>query len=485
MISRILSSSLLSIAFAAFGHAGEPLVLENTKGKKLHAELLSLKGDVVFLRKENGKEFSSSLNIFSKASRNLIQETWSKKQENAGELVDSLNAALGHPVFPKTGDLWSEDTSELGARLKWPEESKTPYTSSYRLYTFRKNGYKFAGANPKTLVGYGDKDGKTESISIIFANKGDTLSTVGAGESHFTDNGKQVSRKTLKGAMRYDEKVISEALTKVLGPGVFQRVMAQGSKTVKVERWDFNGHAFLLAHAKDEYVSLRIVKSAFADNKGKTDRIKDDVMRERLKGNIVTKDNGDVYIDNIPMVDQGPKGYCAPATFERAMRHAGVASDMYLLATLATTPGGGTLTSLLYDQVAFTTRSKGGRTARELKLRSLEPKKIQKYIDKGVPILWQMCSLPQYNDIANARTKKRANAASWSNYVEMVAAEAETNVAELQLKGNYHICMIVGYNKETGEIAVSDSWGKRYTRRWIHFTEAEAVSNGNGFVIDI
>ena len=39
-----------------------------------------------------------------------------------------------------------------------------------------------------------------------------------------------------------------------------------------------------------------------------------------------------------------------------------------------------------------------------------------------------------------------------------------------------HVCMIIGYNKQTGEIAVSDSWGPEYAERWVTPEEASAVS---------
>jgi hypothetical protein len=39
------------------------------------------------------------------------------------------------------------------------------------------------------------------------------------------------------------------------------------------------------------------------------------------------------------MVDQGPKGYCVPATFERAMRTMGIDADMYLLAMVGQRAG--------------------------------------------------------------------------------------------------------------------------------------------------
>ncbi|MDB4536979.1 C39 family peptidase, partial [Akkermansiaceae bacterium] len=442
------------------------LDLSSDTGDKLRAELIDLENDTALLRRSDGKEFATPLAYLSGESRVQLKKLWQEYQAEVSKTLAPLNEALGHPLFSKTGNLWNEPIADIAKRLKWPEESSTPFTSSYRLYT--RPGYKFAGAQPKTVVAYGNETGKAESISLIYSNKGDSLSTVGAGEDHFKENGKSIDRGTLEGAMIYDTRSIAKTLTAILGEPTEQRILGQGNKTHKTQRWDWLDHAFLLTHVKEEYVGLRITKSLFADNGGKHDRISDGEMRDRLKGNVVTKPNGDVFIDHIPMVDQGPKGYCAPATFERAMRHAGVAADMYLLATLATTGGGGTNTSKLYDEVAFTTRSKGSRTAREIELRSLSPSKIQKYIDKGVPLLWQMCSLPTYNTVANKRTMERRTVKDWPAYAAKIAAESESNLPQLQAKGNYHICMIIGYNAATNEVAVSDSWGKHYSIRWIH-----------------
>lgn len=96
-----------------------------------------------------------------------------------------------------------------------------------------------------------------------------------------------------------------------------------------------------------------------------------------------------------------------------------------------------------------------------------------------------MCSLPTYNMVANKRTMERRNVKDWPTYASKIAGEAESNLPNLQAKGNYHICMIIGYNAATNEVAVSDSWGKRYTIRWVHADEAEAVSNKSGYVIDL
>lgn len=477
-----LKPLLLSALFLTTGllKAGSYIVLESEDGStKVRAELLSLTNEIALFRREDGEKFKTPLSDLSKGSKEEVQAIWEEWVQGSTK----VNEAFGHPLFLKKGAIWDEAADAVAKRLKLPLESKTPYTSSYRLYP--RSEYEIAGASPKTLVAYGDHEGNTHSISIIFSNKGDSLSTVGSGEDHFKENGKSIDRSTLKGAMDYDEAVIAHTLTQVLGEPVKQRMLGQGNKSHPVKRWDWNGHAFILANVKEEYVGLSVVSSDFADGGGKVSRISDGEMKERLKNSVIREKNGDVYVKDIPMVDQGPKGYCAPATFERAMRHAGVAADMYLLATLATIGGSGTNTAKLYDEVAFTTRSKGGRTAREISLKSLAPKKLKRYIEKGVPILWQMCSLPNYNQIANTRTRDRKKVTDWTAYSAKISTEAEQNAPKMGAKGNFHICMIIGYNETTNEIAVSDSWGTNYSIRWIHVDEAEAVSNQTGFVIDI
>ncbi len=463
----------------------EPLItLQEAEGTdQLKVELLNLEKDTALLRRSDGEEFATPLAYLAPASRSEIRETWAAHRAKIEKFISPLNQAVGHPLFAANGNIWNEAVSIVARRLGLPGESETPFTSSYRIYT--RDNYLFAGAKPKTAVAYGDHMGRTLSISIIYANKGDSLSTVGEGEDHFKSEGEEIDRSTLEGAMIYDAEMIARTLTAVLGKPLEQRMLGQGNQSNPARRWDWNGHSFLLTLVKEEYVGLQIVRADFADGGGRFSRVSDGDMRKRLLGNVTRLSNGDVFIDNIPMVNQGPKGYCAPATFERAMRHAGVAADMYLLATLATQEGGGTNTAKLYDEVAFTTRSKGGRTAREIPLKSLAPSKLKRYLDKGVPVMWQMCSLEGYNQIANQRTRQRRTESDFVSYAKKIESEARENAPKLRTKGNYHLCMIIGYNEATNELAVSDSWGPHYTIRWIHVDEAEAVNNGGGYVIDI
>ncbi len=94
-----------------------------------------------------------------------------------------------------------------------------------------------------------------------------------------------------------------------------------------------------------------------------------------------------------------------------------------------------------------------------------------------------MRSLDSYNKIANANTLKRKTVTDWTQWAKDIAAEAETLAKTESEQDNYHICMIVGYNEETDELAVSDSWGARYERRWVPAPVADWASSGGLFLI--
>ena len=156
------------------------------------------------------------------------------------------------------------------------------------------------------------------------------------------------------------------------------------------------------------------------------------------------------------MVNQGPKGYCAPATFERAMTYMNIPADMYELATTATYAGGGTNTTLLADNCKHIIRSKS-RRIRELKLeKDLKIKNIKHFINKGIPILWQMRSLNSYNALINQKTAQRRKVTDFRTWASSIKKEAQQLSSKFKSQEvNHHICMIIGYNEKTQELAVS------------------------------
>jgi len=78
-----------------------------------------------------------------------------------------------------------------------------------------------------------------------------------------------------------------------------------------------------------------------------------------MKDNVVTKKDGFKYIDNIPMVDQGPKGYCAAATTTRILQYYGSNMDMHQVGALIKVTSGGTNPAVMLKQLKKATPELG------------------------------------------------------------------------------------------------------------------------------
>ena len=76
------------------------------------------------------------------------------------------------------------------------------------------------------------------------------------------------------------------------------------------------------------------------------------VSKTKTKAHVKKNSDGDVWIDGVPMVDQGRKGYCAAATSERVLRYYGFTIDEHEIAQAAgTTARGGTSISDMKEAV--------------------------------------------------------------------------------------------------------------------------------------
>lgn len=477
MNSRTLALPVLAWALlAAISSGGETRVFRNPDGKSLRASFEGMAGDKIKLRREDGKTFILTEKQLSTEDLAYIRTAVA----NAGNETTKLNDAAGHEIADSSP--FSERKAEdLAKTLQLRPESQSKFGRSWRLYAAFAKDYRLFGTMPYSVALYSDPAGFLSSISIVYANKGDFGSTAGFGQDHFK-GGSTASAGTLAEAMDNDEKTVSTALTSVLGEGKTQRY-GEGDARRKITRWDWNGHAFILSNEEGEYVGLSIVATEYADAGGKSSRLKDGELKQRLIDCVVKEDNGDVYLSEIPMVDQGPKGYCVPATFERTMRTMGLDADMYLLAMVGeTSAGGGTSVERLLENVRSQVYAKGRRT-RDDSIKQLRLRDIRRYLDQGIPVMWGLHSDETYNNIANELTARRATVSDWSAYAAETAAKATEVVASPKPDGNNHICMIVGYNETTGEIAVSDSWGARFERRWVPLAVADWASMGTIFMI--
>lgn len=395
-----------------------------------------------------------------------------------GATFEELNSLFGIPVW-SDDNLWDDEAAAVAGRLGWPEESKTSTDSSYRKYPGAVDVV--LGCRPYSLALYGE-NGMASRLSLMFANKGDAIGPAALLQGARSEREVRKQTKEFSDAIKNDAAAIAARLTTLLGPPATDK-FGQGSQTREsVQRWDWNGHAILLAAPRNEYVALRILPLEVADAQGKS-RISDAELRERLLSRVEKRPNGDVILKDMPMVDQGPKGYCVPATWERVMRYMAIPADMYVLAMAGGTgAGGGTSIAAIVNGVRETV-IRGGRRL-DPENGKISVRTIEKYINRGLPVMWAMYSMDSVNADLNSRMGKRismSDPAGWKNSLDPVRKAAKKIPIDVK---QAHMCMIIGYNDKTGEIAVSDSWGPQYAERWMTEEEANAVSQGQLMVIN-
>ncbi|MBL9116176.1 MAG: hypothetical protein JNJ83_14305 [Verrucomicrobiaceae bacterium] len=478
MKSLVLSSAFLCATFSGLLAEEEFRVFTNTQGRQVKAKLVSLSGDVATIQMENGQRFPLKLETLSPADQEYIRKNGSSTSGADKLTPEEINAVAGQQVFAQA-PLWDSKADEVAQRLGLQPESKTKLQSSFRSYP--NESFKLFGARPFSAAMYAAED-KPTGISLVYANKGDLFGAKGSGEMHFDrDEVPKEALEMLAKAMTADVEAITKTLSAKLGEPSKMR-FGEGAGRETVQRWDWRGHAILLKEVEAEYVGLEIVTTAFADKGGAADKTSETVIRDRVLANLEKRENGDVVIGDLPMVDQGPKGYCAPATVERAMRHLGLTADMYVLANAGGTKlGGGTSMRALFEGVGRYIRRKGRKFDEwngEMKI-----KELAKFIDRGVPVIWGLSSTDEFNDTANKRTEQRKSVTNWAEWKTKVEAEAAASGLRPDDE-SAHVVLIIGYNKDTNEIAFSDSWGERYKERWISIPEAEKVSQKSFYLVN-
>jgi hypothetical protein len=224
---------------------------------------------------------------------------------------------------------------------------------------------------------------------------------------------------------------------------------------------------------------------------------------EELKAKVTRKEDGAVYIADVPMVDQGQKGYCAVATAERILRHYGTDVDQHVIAQLANSSAGmgtdpvqmmdmlkkagvkfGVKVKILYgmewrklvgefrDYSKFAKRA-GKRevsiprsgvimidalyaqldpeTYRQYRTEKLKrdyetfQRDIRKYVDLGVPLAWsvQLGLFPEPG---------------------------------LPQAGGGHMRLIIGYDTANSQIVYTDSWGARHEYKTMPMDQAWTIT---------
>jgi hypothetical protein len=385
-----------------------------------------------------------------------------------------LNDAFGLPIWT-SDNLWSQSAAESAARLHWPPESQTSHDSSFRLYP--KPALQVLSIHPYSLVLYGNADGNVSQLSMVFANLGDSTDLAKDPSMLVDLNTQRDFTEQVEKLIHQEAKDLNDKFTALLGPP--DRVAFGEDRNV--HRWDWNGQSILLLHPNDEYLILRLVPTDQLESHH-SQFLDPAELRQQLAARVEHRPNGDVIIKDIPMVDQGPKGYCVPATWERDLRYLGIPADMYALAMAANSQvGGGTsLSNMLSGVQAYVQDSNC-----ELETISgpVDLHDLTGKINHGLPIMWSIDVDPRLNAELTLRSLARTEVTDWFAYNASLEPfrKAANNIT--RNPNNGHMCMIIGYNSTTRELAISDSWGPEFAERWITVEEAQAISQGKFYLV--
>ena len=360
-----------------------------------------------------------------------------------------LNNALNLPLLNKEGRWKREDLEQNLARYRLKLKGNEVRRSAFL------RGYSIFGIPASEIVIVSNRNGLVEQIDIVFFNKGDFAHV-----------------KNLKKEIKNAYKRLREELTSILGNPERIEYGPKGMENDALE-WKDGNVKFILEFNKREYTILHIGYGEDYSSQVEIQKLK----KENFIDNIVKQGNGDVYIDNIPMVDQGQKGYCTIATMERVLRYYGITQvSQHQLAEAANTgKGGGTYINSLISSTRKLLQKHG---LKMYSIGELNFDKIKKHIDNGAPILWGMCTNREYETFLQMSRAKRPKSGSLETYLSGVENYKIPN------KGDHHICLIVGYNEATKEIAVTNSWGDRDMQpAWIPIEFAKKVSKGYTFAV--
>lgn len=386
------------------------------------------------------------------------------------------NALLNIPLF-SDDDPWDDDARALAERLGLAELSAVKYCTIYQAYPNAEQqlnpdeeGLSMSRVPTKKYRVCGEKvvyaalyarDNKPQYLYFVFANMGD----LSAGSS-------RSKAGSIRTAILDDYNDIGRRMTKLLGKHEVLQFATPYTFTSEIRGWQIGNTMVVITCPYNKMAELRIMPAEWA----RTGTITDGggVTAADLAARIQKSGNDSVLTDLL-MIDQGPKGYCVPATCERWLRYYGFHTEYYMLSVkMETRYGGGTTKNDASEVIDDFLR--GGGLKRTEVAGDFRLDLVRPYLDRGLPLLWYMKTGPQLTDLLRVRLKQRGRVDNEKEWRRTLDQRERTSVNALKGLRNLHVCLLIGYNPITREVALTNSWGKEYVLHWLTENEAAALS---------
>jgi len=301
------------------------------------------------------------------------------------------------------------------------------------------------------------KDGTLMGVTISVFNRGDGGSiSLDDFEARKQALGKHLGQQLQISPTRREAKPTQGLLT-----SGFMWISARGKAVLE------HNHE---APGKTEFLRMRLARrdAGGAYEAAMQARPGASVKLSQLPENVARRDDA-VFIRDIPMVDQGAKGYCVVASAQRLFEYYGISCDMHQLAQIAgSDPDRGTSSLAINKELGAIDHLFKTRFAclavrdRNGLVELLEGKyvgpaipeaafhtMVGKSIDAGIPLLWSL----------------------------EVGLFPEDPPLREQTSGG-HMRMIIGYNTKAGQLIFSDSWGAGHEFKTMDANDAYRATHG-------
>lgn len=373
------------------------------------------------------------------------------------------------------GSFWEKPLSEM-------DEFSDVRGTFLQKQTFRTsgaNGLKMAELTVGEAILSIDERKIPLSMTVMIYNKG--------------DNGEV-------GKDEYGEYVASAiaALNGLTGVKGKARKINKRDAAVKLNAWQWvweKGAARLEAASsgsgktfQPEFVRLKIAADTGGLERGGA---ADVVGRSVLRKNVKTEDTRH-WIDGIPMVDQGQKGYCVPATLSRLFAYYGMDGvDQHALAALCKSDGDGG-TSCLQMEAALKKIS----SAFHIRLSKMDGPGLGSISAKNYNRMAKRLKKPPFPGAFNffemdgevLSELYAGDSAQVSKWMSAVAKSIDAGVPivwsvwlglfpeQVSQTNGGHMRLIIGYDMENKEILYSDSWGNGHALKTMPAAQAVSIT---------
>ncbi len=398
-------------------------------------------------------------------------------------------ADLGEAL--RTGTIWRE---KEGRRLLANERGA--WVEKDVRFRIPQPGFLLWGLPAgETLVDW--SGGAVTQVRVSFYNRG--------------DNGKMAEEKFAK----LVERVVATLDERTGVPGAREKVPGR-REVVRSDRrsWSTERADFLLecSESKEEgpeFARLTVVPAGGLASLLPSRENVARKARQEYREHVVQTADGTVEIKEVPMEDQGQKGYCAAAAVARLLRYYGnEAVDQHQVAQLVRADAqAGTDYTAMMDAIAavlpgkfrlkvsyleqlraadlIEDYNKKARRHKAEKIELTDPrlrqnfwamlkpevlldsradhsqtrkwlKTVQPWIDRGVPVMWGV-TLGLYPAVDGGSMQRTAQPSG-------------------------HLRLIIGYNEKAQEVVYTDSWGAGHERKKMPLREAVAMTTSLGVI---